>query len=164
MKPLRQFLFALLLVLLPLLWGCGGTDDAPPRARQGVMDLSAWNFDVNGPVDLNGEWEFYWQQLLSPEEFRSEDLPSDGLFLSFPSSWRHLKPQGKSLSRRGYATFRLKVLVGTPGRELALHLGNIRSAYRIWVDNKLLVENGTVGRTVAEEVPGQSVKQVKFLP
>lgn len=126
------------------------------------MDLSAWNFDVNGPVDLNGEWEFYWQQLLSPEEFRSEDLPSDGLFLSFPSSWRHLKPQGKSLSRRGYATFRLKVLVGTPGRELALHLGNIRSAYRIWVDNKLLVENGTVGRTVAEEVPGQSVKQVKI--
>ncbi len=162
MIPLRQFFFAILLVLLPLFWGCARTEDVPPRARQGVIDLSAWDFDTSGSVDLSGEWEFYWQQLLSPEDFRRADPPPYSAFLSLPNTWHHLKPEGTVLSRRGYATFRLNVLSGTPSRELALHLGNIRSAYRIWVNNKLLVENGTVGRTVAEEIPGLSVQQVKL--
>jgi len=33
-----------------------------PTAKDGMLDLTKWDFDENGPVNLNGEWEFYWEQ------------------------------------------------------------------------------------------------------
>ena len=40
----------------------------PPQAVDGVLDLSAWDFEKDGLVKLDGEWEFYWEQLLEPAE------------------------------------------------------------------------------------------------
>ena len=28
-----------------------------PEAAKGILDLSAWDFEKNGPVQLKGEWE-----------------------------------------------------------------------------------------------------------
>ena len=151
-----------LLTTLPVMGGPASADGEPPRARQGVIDLSEWDFSKDGPVDLNGQWEFYWQQLLSPEDFHHEADPPYSAFLSLPSGWNHLKPEGKSLNRKGYATFRLNIFTGVPDRELALYLGNIRSAYKLWVNNELLAESGVVGKTADEETPGQSVHLARF--
>ena len=35
-----------------------------PKAKNGEIDLSQWNFADNGNLPLNGEWKFYWNQLL----------------------------------------------------------------------------------------------------
>ncbi|MEO6288622.1 MAG: hypothetical protein ABIO76_01805, partial [Ginsengibacter sp.] len=35
-------------------------------AKKGVLDLSKWDWKTNGIVDLNGEWEFYWNTLYDP--------------------------------------------------------------------------------------------------
>lgn len=39
-----------------------------PKAKSGTIDLSQWDFDKNGSVTLEGEWDFYWNQFLSYEE------------------------------------------------------------------------------------------------
>lgn len=40
-----------------------------PEIVKGVLDLRGWNPRVDGPVDLAGEWEFYWKKLLSEKDF-----------------------------------------------------------------------------------------------
>jgi signal transduction histidine kinase/DNA-binding NarL/FixJ family response regulator len=40
-----------------------------PRLEQGIMDLRNWDFDTNGVISIIGEAEFYWQQLLTPQNF-----------------------------------------------------------------------------------------------
>ena len=38
----------------------------PPQAIAGTLDLRTWEFGADGPVDLSGDYEFYWQRLLAP--------------------------------------------------------------------------------------------------
>ncbi len=46
-----------------------------PEASKGILDLSDWNLKKDNPVELKGEWEFYWQQLLFEKDFLNSDLP-----------------------------------------------------------------------------------------
>ena len=50
-----------------------------PRAVQGILDLRGWDFGKDGVLSLEGEWEFYWQQLLAPGDFRNggSDFPDE---------------------------------------------------------------------------------------
>ncbi len=36
----------------------------PPKAVTGILDLTSWDFDRDGALKLDGEWEFFWQELL----------------------------------------------------------------------------------------------------
>lgn len=151
---------ALLIMLLLLGWsGCSGNNDAAPKARHGVMDLSALDMARFGPVRLDGEWEFYWNQLLTPEDFHGPRVPAGAAFISLPGAWNGFNRRGVKPGREGFATFRLRILPGSGKRELALHLEGVHSAYRLWADGKLLVESGVVGRDVSEEVAGQAIRQ-----
>lgn len=64
----------------------------PPKAVKGVIDLSDWDFNKDGPVDLNGEYEFYWMQHLMPDDFSittpsqngdSSECPRIGLVMNW---------------------------------------------------------------------------------
>ena len=37
-----------------------------PQAIKGILDLTDWDFKKDGPVQLKGEWEFFWKQHLDP--------------------------------------------------------------------------------------------------
>ena len=41
------------------------------KAQKGILDLRNWDFAKNGPIKLDGEWEFYWEKLYSLEEINS---------------------------------------------------------------------------------------------
>jgi len=53
-----------------------------PLAAKGVLDLTNWDFERDGPVNLTGEYEFYWNQLLNPQDFiqNRSSLKTDFLF------------------------------------------------------------------------------------
>lgn len=76
-----------------------------PVAKDGVLDLSQWNFD-NGDALLNGEWEFYWQELLSAQESSSNKR-----IIQFPQLWNDMELDGVNIDSRGYATYRLKLIL-----------------------------------------------------
>lgn len=40
-----------------------------PASKFGILDLRNWDFQKYGAISLNGEWEFYWMQLLEPDDF-----------------------------------------------------------------------------------------------
>ncbi|MEM7739069.1 MAG: hypothetical protein AAF267_25200, partial [Deinococcota bacterium] len=64
LRKLRSVFGLVLIVVLSGFWFT-----PTPRLEQGIMDLRTWNFGSDGVVNLIGEAEFYWQQLLTPRDF-----------------------------------------------------------------------------------------------
>src|SRR3989442_1024065 len=73
--------------------------DKKPRAVKGEIDLRG--HDISAPFPLQGEWEFYWKQLLEPSDFLN--VSRQPSYMAVPSSWS----SGKI--RHGYCTYRLRV-------------------------------------------------------
>lgn len=154
----RRSLAALvLLILLPCL-GCSSQDKNAPVAERGVLDLSRWDVARDGPVALNGQWEFYWDRLLAPEDFKPDLAPPQPSgFMNLPGTWKGQMLHGQPLCGQGQATFRLRLLPGPEVPQLALRLISIHAAYRLWADGKLVAQSGVVGRSSATETPLRSL-------
>jgi two-component system, sensor histidine kinase ChiS len=121
-----------------------------------VLDLTGWDMEKDGPVRLDGEWEFYWGQLLTPDDFKDPRSPKKTGYLPLPSAWNSFEQRGKKLGGTGYATLHLHVITGQTSGNLALNLFDIYSAYALWLNGNPFIESGVVGKTFDEEVPDPS--------
>jgi len=147
-----------LLVALALLWGCVGDRDVAPMARRGVLDLSGHDFSQGGPVRLDGEWEFYWDRLLGPDDFASGVAPPAMTgHLPFPGTWKGFPGDGGGLPGTGQATFRLRLLPPAGEQRLTLRLFDIQAACRLWADGAVLAGSGTTGESAQAEGPDPSL-------
>ncbi|HTF99733.1 MAG TPA: sensor histidine kinase [Nitrospirota bacterium] len=151
----------LLFIAVLLLSGCFRDRDAPV-AQRGVIDLSSVDMNHVASVRLDGEWEFYGNQLLAPQDFHGTRAAAPDGYAAIPGSWRGYNVNAKKLGGAGYVTYRLRIMPGKGGQDLAVHVGLVNSAYRLWADTKLIIENGEIGRTSAEEVPIQSFRQARL--
>lgn len=125
------------------------SDSTPTTAKQGVLDATDWNFDEQG-ITLNGEWEFYWNQLLQPQDF-SDTLAKH--YLHLPGVWNNSDYDGVSLRGDGYATFRIKIKTHLKNKKLGLRIPFHFTAYKLWINQELMAENGVVGKTKNASTP-----------
>lgn len=110
------------------------------------IDLSnSWNCD--DPIEIDGDWDFYWMQLVDGSYPSSDDK------LSLPSFWQNTMIEGEKLKSFGYASIRKKVQIPNCGEEVALFLEHIHSAYKVIVNDKVLYESGKVGESKEDYVP-----------
>ncbi len=150
-------LIALLLVFfLAGLTSCSAKQQTTPFpvAESGVLDLRGWNFDQQGTVMMKGKWEFVWNKLLEPTDFKTQQQQN---FIQVPGSWKF---QGKEVSPQGYATYRLTILHHPMDRTLAIRIPNILTSYRMWLNGKEVASAGTVGTSINESIPEQMPKLV----
>src|ERR1700749_4323263 len=82
-----------------LLYGCTPYDAETPTAVNGIIDLRTQTFTEKIP--LNGQWTFYWQQLLNPS---NSATAQKGLIVNFPLKWSGFILYGIILPSGGYAT------------------------------------------------------------
>jgi len=133
-----------------LLTACGQVQSptkTPPKAENGVLDLTGWDLVRDGPVNLAGEWEFYWEQLLKPDDFSGANLPPRTGFIELPAPWNGYVVNGVPLSGDGYATYRLKILLNNSRHPpLALKMPEFETAYVLYVDDEEVSSNGVVGK------------------
>lgn len=47
--------------------------DSCAAVKPGMIDLSACTFDKDSTYELDGKWEFYWNQLLDPANTSQAD-------------------------------------------------------------------------------------------
>ena len=125
----------------------------PPRAERGVFDLRQWDFSQDGPVSLDGQWEFYWQRFLTFENFAQPDPPKASGFIKVPGLWNGYELLEKTLSGEGFATYRLQILLAEQGDRLAFKLPGMGTAFAIFINGKMLSASGRVGRTAGEMIP-----------
>ena len=86
---------------------------APPIAQQGVLDLRSWDFDRDGPVSLDGDWQFHWEVFLAPSAPLDAVGPHPVAYISL-KSWVDHEFAAGHLPPGGSATFRLRVLLSEP--------------------------------------------------
>jgi two-component system sensor histidine kinase ChiS len=109
-----------------------------PVAVKGVMDLSAWKFEEEGVVRLDGQWELYPNQL-----FTSQPSPSSstagGLtpkMIQVPGSW------SKKMDTLGMATYRLQVKIDDANAVYGLKTASILISNRLIINGKVVGTSG----------------------
>jgi adenylate cyclase len=153
-------LVGLLLLLVPVVVSA---QTQPPKAKAGVLDLSAWDFESQGIVPLNGEWRLYWGALLEPG-MTIHPAAFSPQYFNFPGSWNDLVEDGKKVGAEGFATFALDVILPDSSQLLGLKSRSVNTAWRVWVDDRELGGAGKVGENAESMVPASLPRIFAFQP
>lgn len=143
--------FVLIIAVLFVISGCssGEKGEKMPKAENGFLDLSQWDFGKDGIIKLNGEWEFYWMKLYTPADF--DTVKANPEYINQPTNWIAKKINGKNLPNFGYATYRLKIKLNPKFSDkdkfinhLRLKLIEAHSASKVWIGKQPLFSNGEI--------------------
>lgn len=148
-KPLSKrkifliiILFFLLLTSLRVIWIIYHKNPDSPLARNGVIDLSNWEFTDNETITLNGDWEFYPDQFLMPH---SNPDTKNREFISVPGSWQDSIDRNNENSTYGHGTYRLKIILPDSDQQLyGIRLMNITTSANVYIQDKLVEEYNKV--------------------
>jgi hypothetical protein len=161
-----------LVFMIFILCGCSKSSGKPqPRAINGEIDLSGWNFLEDGPVALDGEWFFFWNELLSPDDIRmqGESVWEKARLAKVPGFFVNLIDSDKpseAPTMQGFGTYLLKVR-GT-GMEQAMTIARTRlhASSRIYVvgDSQTQPSVDEIPLGVPGKNPESSVPQIVTLP
>ncbi len=121
------------------------------------------NFEQDGTVALNGDWEFFWKQILTPEDIKPHKDLKPTAYYQFPGIWNTLKSSGKKYPAYGYATFVLTVHHQSPNTQLAIEIFDMATAYTLYVDGHMISSNGKVGRSHDTMLPEYRPRISHFL-
>ncbi len=115
----------------------------PPGAIAGIMNLEAIDWQDTTLVKLDGQWEFYPQNLLTPADFATTTFPHD--LVNVPGPWNSYMPAAENGS--GYATYRLIIHAPPVSHPLALKFSAPRTAHKLWINGRLLSQEGVVSES-----------------
>ncbi len=134
-----------LVITIVFQFSCAREDRQSLVISGGKLDLSGWDFSKNH-VRLDGEWEFYWNRLLDSNSFEEGMLPSPVL-ITVPSNWNGTVVEGKPIEGSGCATYRLRVKMKYDTRMYGIKLIDAGTSYRLYIDKKLIAQNGDVANS-----------------
>ena len=137
-------------MLLPAIWPTG----AWAAAEAGKLMLRGES-DVQRPVGLDGEWHFFPNQLVEPEQLHARSSTAIGA--KVPSGWGSTALSAQP--RQGIGTYWLELVVGNAlPRPLTLHFQRFCGASTIYFfadtkrTSKPLLELGHLGTTRSDEI------------
>jgi signal transduction histidine kinase/ActR/RegA family two-component response regulator len=124
-----------IILLLLLLYSCSSEKIIEfPKAKNGILNLTNWDFSNHPSMPLDGEWEFYYQQEnISPT--------SPKLIVKIPNSWMNYEISSNK-QRFTYATYQLKILLNNDTHNFLLKINNIFTAYELYINDELFSESG----------------------
>ncbi len=153
---LKKYIFSLLILFCVVDYS--SATQKPLTARNGVLDLRSYSFKNH--IELNGQWQFYWNQLIQPEDTSI----GKGILADFPFRWTDYKINGKTLPSFGYASYKLKVLLNKDAPALRLEMPETYTSYRLYINKKLALTDGTVSKDAKTFVPHWEVKFINITP
>ncbi len=139
--------------------GCLSVPERRPFVKNGIMDLTSWDFYKDGIVKLDGDWEFYWQRLLTPEDFATNKGIICTNYLNVPGTWDRFTSGGINYPGRGCCTIRLKVCLPDTNSTLGFETGEIGTAYYLWINGRRTFQSGVVGPS-----EGQMLEKISYRP
>ncbi len=125
------------------------TKENIPTVKKGILDLTNWNLKTDGLLPLNGEWEFYPNELILPNQF----IEKKASYYQVPSNWNSFTINGKEIGSKGFATYRLIVLFSEPQKDIALRVPEIYTSYEIFGNGELISRRGKVAKKEEEGIP-----------
>ena len=123
-----------------------------PVPGNGILDLRSTVLNDETILNLNGEWIFYWERLLTPENY--DQYSTSGIPVTVPSYWDRYTIDGKSLPGSGYGTYSLMILLPEGFNSvLCFDIPVFDVAYKFYLNDRLVSQNGEVGTSLKEEKP-----------
>ena len=157
-----RILVFLCFIVLVSIYSCSKQNKPQqPKAVEGILDIRDWDFDSNGKLDLYGQWEFYYGEFLTAENFTKpkSEIPK---FIEVPSLWNGYDWNGTKLPGSGFATYRLLVKSKNLNKIMGLRIGDMYSSYKLYIGEKLIASNGSPAKTKEENI-AQWLPVVKFI-
>ncbi len=153
-ENLQKLIFILLFGIM--LFGLGSCNSAGkkmvPVAQKGIIDLRNLNFQTSENIDLTGEWEFYWGELYTPDNFIDKNKINQPAYVQIGTLWNSFFINNHP--RQGFGTYRLKILLNDTSSFFAIFLKEAPiSASRIFINNELIGSNGKPANVVEEYKP-----------
>jgi len=135
-----------------------------PEAVRGVIDLHQFEGKEHFILKLNGEWEFYWNRMLRPNDFTNKFIKPD-YYGKVPSYWTDYPSDKVRTEKEGYATYRLTVIL-PPGfrKPLGFDLPVFDSSYDIYFNGNYMGGNGVPGKSASESKPEYSRNFFRYNP
>ena len=135
-------------------------ENEQPISVNGIMDLSDWDLGGNDPIHLDGQWAFYWKQFIMSSELKSYKPDA---FVTVPSVWNVYSIGNKKIEGQGYATYVLHIhREKVQETMLGLKIPTFSSAYKLYINDTLVSENGVIGTSQKEEIGEYKPKVVTF--
>lgn len=161
MQGLKTRLLLLFLLLIFLLAACNLQNAEHPTAKNGELVLSREDFSSSELIQLNGEWKFFWKELLTENEITDRTSQNTRANVTVPSNWE--ETVGTSI---GYGTYYLKVIIPEEkvGNTLAITTANQNTSYTLLIDGVRIASNGYVGTSFQTSEPNYSNRLVYFTP
>jgi two-component system sensor histidine kinase ChiS len=136
-----------------------------PVPEKGLLDLRTTDLNSSSFYNLNGEWEFYWEQLLEPATYDAARGNGTGILVRVPSYWESYRVNGEQLPGSGYGTYALTILLPPAiASPLCIDIPVFDVAYRFYLNEWLVGENGTVGTSREEEAPWYEPSRFCYIP
>ncbi|MBM9545398.1 histidine kinase [Leptospira sp. 201903074] len=156
------------LILVSLLITCQNNtpNNHLPKAIDGKMVLNEAMFQNQTSIKLDGEWEFYYQRLLSSEDFKNNNSLLKKELITLPGFWNEIKTEGRFYSAQSYSTFRLHLILpnSLTNGQYSFYIPHAFTTYRMYLDGNLISENGVVGISEKETNEYWLPKIVFFTP
>jgi signal transduction histidine kinase len=134
-----------------------------PVPKKGILDLRESELNDQSILDLNGEWIFYWETLLDPDNF--ELHRNTGIPVTVPSYWSSYNIDGESLPGAGYGTYSLQLILPENFQSaICIDIPHFDVAYKFYLNELLIAENGEVGRNRDEEKPWYEPGSFCYIP
>jgi signal transduction histidine kinase len=110
----------------------------------GIIDLQNITIKGNTEITLDTDWEFYWHQLLQPEEFNKK---KPFAIVSLKNWTEFNLSKTMKLPSFGYATYRLMISIPKKRPHVSLYIPAAYSSSKIWINGQFFSETGKVGTT-----------------
>jgi two-component system, LytTR family, sensor kinase len=121
----------------------------------GKVDLSMVDFNQNELVALNGNWEFYWNRLLTSQDFIDEKPTQMDSIMKVPGTWDDRKVGTKVYPQHGVATYRLRLNYPSTLKDPALRIKMVGTAYKLYVNGGLIAEVGKISDNPSDFKEGE---------
>ncbi|MES2560004.1 MAG: sensor histidine kinase [Bacteroidota bacterium] len=134
-----------------------------------VQTFAGWSLPVqNGvytakkeafayPVNLDGEWDFYWQTTFADYRILKDSLVAEKLVV--PGNW-----DSYGHPKLGYGLFVIKVTGYNPDNQMALKMPTISNAFRLYINGKQVAKGGVFGTSKELSIPDYTPQMVTFTP
>lgn len=124
----------------------------PPPIVHGVLDLRGIDLEKSPSFFLNGQWQFYPDQLVTLQDIQSERVQESAI--TVPGDWR----DKDSSSSYGYGTYRLRILIDPLIEPAAFWFQGIQASSEVEINGNTV---GGMGK-VAEKADEYTPKNVSF--
>lgn len=152
--------FMTMLIFLPLIYHFGvALQPTIKHAVAGQITIQPSDFSQRNTLALDGDWSFFWQQLLEPEQAKTAIQQSS--LIKGSGGWQSTK-YDSGHDAIGYATYHLDVALQQPTSNLAVYIPQIESAYRLYINAEFMASGGVVTDTESSAKPEYNTTIVRI--